>query len=142
MDIGLAPNRDGLLDDADVKELAGFGVMRRALFAHEVKDGGPFNVVVMSEDISKGERVDEWEFVADGKAILGGKSIGAKRIRLLETPCTAKTRTVKVLKGADGEVAVSFKLYLADPELVKTILDATAKSGETDTAKWMTASEK
>jgi hypothetical protein len=42
----------------------------------------------------------------------------------------------------DGEVAVSFKLYLADPELVKTILDATAKSGETDTAKWMTASNK
>ena len=143
MDIGLAPNRDGLLDDADVKALAGFGVMRRALFAHEVKDGGePFNVVVMSEDISMGERVDEWEFVADGKAILRGKSIGAKRIRLLETPCTAKTRTVKVLKGADGDVAVSFRLYLADPELVKTILDATAKSGETDTAKWMTASEK
>lgn len=143
MDIGLAPNKDGLLDEADVKALAGFGEMRRALFAHEVKDGGePFNVVVMSEDISRGERVDEWEFVADGKAVLHGKSIGAKRIRLLETPSAAKTRTVKVLKGADGEVAVSFKLYLADPELVKTILDATAKSGETDTAKWMTASNK
>jgi len=44
--------------------------------------------------------------------------------------------------ATDGEVAVSFKLYLADPELVKTILDAMAKSGETNTAKWMTASNK
>ena len=143
MNIGLAPNKDGLLDEADVSALAGFGVMRRALFAHEVKDGNEsFNVVVMSEDISKGERVDEWEFVADGKAILRGKSIGAKRIRLLETPCTAKAREVKVLKGADGEVAVSFRLYHADPGLVRTILNATTKSGETDTAKWMTASGK
>ena len=142
MDIGLAPNKDGILDEADVKALAGFGVMRRALFLHEVKDGSePFNVVVMSEDISKGERVDEWEFVADGKAILRGKSIGAKRIRLLETPCEAKAREAKVLKGADG-ADVSFRLYLADPSLVRTILDATTESGETDTAKWMTACDK
>ncbi len=143
MNIGLAPNKDGVLDDADVQALAGFGAMRRALFAHEaIEVGEPFNVVVMSEDISKGERVDEWEFVADGTAILRGKSIGAKRIRLLETPCAAKTRAVKVLKGADGDVAVSFRLYFADPELVRAILDATAESGETDTAKWMTASDK
>lgn len=65
-----------------------------------------------------------------------------KRFSVLVATCAAKTRAVKVLKGADGEVAVSFKLYLADSELVKTILGATAKSGETDTAKWMTASGK
>jgi len=142
MNIGLAPNRDGVLDEADVKALSGFALMRRALFAHEVKDGEDFNVVVMAEDISKGERVDEWEFVNGGNAILHGKSIGAKRIRLLETPCAAKSLKVNVLK-CDGAVGdIPFRLYRADPELVKEVFAATTESGETDTAKWMTATMK
>jgi len=41
---------------------------------------------------------------------------------------------------ASGEnlKGVSFKLYYADPELVRMVLAATTDSGETDTAKWMT----
>ena len=148
MNIGIAPNREGLLDSDDVKALAGFKVLKDALFAHEVASGGvqssatasePFNVVVMHEDISKGEQVDEWEFVADGKAILRGKSIGVKRIRVLETPCAAKLCEVRVLKNGGAFQGVSFKLYRADHELVRLVLSATTESGETDTAKWMTA---
>ena len=139
MNIGIAPNKDGLLDADDVKALAGFKTLKDALFAHEAKLGEPFNVVVIREDISKGEQVDEWEFVADGKAILRGKSIGLKRIRVLETPCTAKSCEVKVLKDGGTLQGVSFKLYRADPELVRLVLSATTESGETDTAKWMTA---
>ena len=138
MNIGIAPNKDGLLDADDVKALSGFKTLKDALFAHEVKQGEPFNVVVMREDISKGEQVDEWEFIADGKAILRGKSIGLKRIRLLETPCAAKSCEVKVLKDGGALQGVSFKLYRADPELVRLVLSATTESGETDTAKWMT----
>jgi len=108
-----------------------------AAFPREVKQGEPFNVVVMREDISKGEQVDEWEFVADGKAILRGKSIGLKRIRVLETPYTAKSCEVKVLKDGGALQGVSFKLYCADPELVHLVLSSTTESGETDTAKWM-----
>ena len=139
MNIGIAPNKDGLLDADDVTALAGFKTLKDALFAHEAKSGEPFNVVVMREDISKGEQVDEWEFVADGKAILHGKSIGLKRIRVLETPCTAKSCEVKVLKDGGALQGVSFTLYRADPELVRLVLSATTESGETDTAKWMTA---
>ena len=143
MNIGIAPNKDGVLDEADVKALANFNVIRSALFAHEVKSGEvPFNVVVMSEDISKGERVDKWEVVADGSVILLGKSIGAKRIRLLATPCAAKTCVVKVYNGAGEEVDISFRRYYAAPELVNAVLAATTESGETDTAKWMTAPAK
>lgn len=36
---------------------------------------------------------------------------------------------------------VSFKLYRADPELVRLVLSAATESGETDTAKWMTAGQ-
>ena len=139
MNIGIAPNKDGLLDADDVKALAGFKTLKDALFAHEAKSGEPFNVVVMCEDISKGEQVDEWEFVADGKAILRGKSIGLKRIRVLETPCVAKSCKVNILKDGGALQGVSFKLYRADPELVRLVLSATTESGETDTARWMTA---
>ena len=141
MNIGIAPDKSGRLDADDVRALAGFSVMRNALFAHEAKAGGPFNVVVMREDVSNGEQVDEWEFVADGKAILNGKSIGWKRIRLLETPCVAQTVDLKVLKDGGALKGVSFKLYNADPELVKTILGASGDDRETDTAKWMTATD-
>jgi alpha-L-fucosidase len=139
MDIGVAPNKEGVLDSADVRSLAGFGAIRREFFSHEVRDGGKFNVVVMSEDISKGEQVDAWEFVADGTTIFSGKSIGVKRIRVLENPVSAKNCEIKVLKDGGDLQGVSFKLYLADPALVKTVLAATTESGETDTAKWMTA---
>ena len=141
MNIGIAPNKEGLLDADDVKALAGFKTLKDALFAHEAKPGEPFNVVVMREDISKGEQVDEWEFVSDGKAILRGKSIGVKRIRVLETPCIAKNGEVKILKDGGEFHGVSFKLYRADPELVRLVLSSTTESGETDTAKWMTAEQ-
>ena len=141
MNIGVAPNKDGLLDADDVKALAGFKTLKDALFKQEVKQGEPFNVIVMSENISKGEQVDEWEFVADGKAILSGKSIGVKRIRILEAPCVAKSCKVNVLNDGGALQGVSFKLYRADPELVRLVLSATTGSGETDTAKWMTAEQ-
>ena len=110
------------------------------MFSREVAPGGgPFNVVVMREDISKGEQVDSWEFAADGKTLFSGKSIGVKRIRVLESPVSAKNCEVRVLKDGGNLQGVSFKLYFADPALVKTVLAATTESGETDTAKWMTA---
>ena len=140
MDIGIAPNKDGVLDEADVRSLTGFGAIRKAFFCREVAPGGGlFNVVVMSEDISKGEQVDAWEFAADGKTLFSGKSIGIKRIRVLESPVSAENCEVRVLKDGGCLQGVSFKLYLADPELVTTVLAATTESGETDTAKWMTA---
>ena len=46
-----------------------------------------------------------------------------------------------MIKDGGALKEVSFKLYNADPELVKTILSATGDDRETDTAKWMTGSE-
>ena len=137
MNIGIAPDKSGRLDADDVRALEGFGIMRNALFAHEAKIGEPFNVVVMREDVSNGEQVDEWEFVADGKTILCGKSIGLKRIRVLEVPCIATNCELKVLKDGGALKGVSFRLYNADTERVKAILNATGDDRETDTAKWM-----
>ena len=66
MNLGVAPDRDGRMDPEDIKALEGFGVIRRAFFANEVTEPGhAFNVVVLSEDISKGEQVDHWTLVGD-----------------------------------------------------------------------------
>ena len=132
MNIGIAPNREGILDADDVKALAGFGVMRKALFAREAR---PFNVVVMKEDVSKGEHVDGWRVLADGREILRGRSVGMKRIRLLTEPVAAGKCEVGVTAGGGK---VELRRYIADADLVKTVLEADADSGETDTAKWMT----
>jgi inosine-uridine nucleoside N-ribohydrolase len=45
MNIGIAPNKDGLLDEEDVKALKGFKVLKDAFFSRPVKDGGNFNFV-------------------------------------------------------------------------------------------------
>ena len=137
MDIGIAPNRHGLLDAGDVAALKRFAEVRQAFFACEAKPGEPFNVIVMTEDVTNGEQVDGWEFRADGKALFAGESIGIKRIRVLREPLKAKSLELKVVKCA-GPSKTSYRLYRADPALVGSVLDARTANGETATAGWMT----
>ena len=137
MNIGVAPNKDGVLDADDVQALKDFGELRKALFAHEANDGEKFNVVALREDVTNGELVDEWEFVADGKTLLHGKAIGIKRIRLLREPVFAKNCSVRVVRGV-GAPKVSYTLYRTDQAVIDAILDAKGCEDETDTAKWMT----
>ena len=140
MNIGLAPDADGLLCAADVRALAGFGAMRKALFAREVvKDGEPFNVVVLSEDLANGEQIDGWRLVADGKTLLSGKAVGRRRIRLLPAPAAPKSLAFETTAAGPAPLPVTVKRYLADEDLVKAVLGAKADGRETDTAKWMQA---
>ena len=142
MNIGVAPNKSGVLADEDVRALRGFGVLRQALFARPVtQPETPFNVVLLREDLSHGEQADGWEVRADGQTILSGKSIGNKRIRVLPKMCMAKRVEVVVTKDGGELRPVTMELFRADPSLVETVTRATTESGETDTAKWMTASE-
>ena len=139
LNLGIAPNREGLLDDEDVKALKGFGDLQKLFFAHSAKDGEPFNIVVMTEDVSVGELVDEWTLTVDGKEFLSGRSVGIKRIRVLNDPVAANVVEVKVTSAVGTPGQVSLARYFVNPALVKTVLAATTESGETDTAKWMTA---
>ena len=141
MNIGVAPNRDGRLDDEDVAALRGFGVLRKAFFAQETTGTEkPFNVVVMKENLSRGEQVDAWELYADDANLFSGRSIGYKRIRILDKPRVARRVEVKVLRHGGEMRDVTVRTYFADPELVRLVQSATTESGETDTAKWMTGS--
>ena len=134
MNIGIAPNRDGLLDEEDVRALKGFGDLQKIFFSREAKEGEPFNVVVMREDVSKGELVDDWKLTVDGKEILSGKSIGIKRIRTLDKPLVGKVELNVSSTSGETPGKVSVTRYFVDPDLLKTVLSSTTESGETDTA--------
>ena len=142
MNIGIAPDKDGVLDADDAKALRGFKLIRDALFANEVQDGGKFNVVVLRENLANGEQIDGWRVVADGNEILSGTAVGSCRIRLLENPVAAADVKFEVTKDGGNALPVSMKRYFADPGLVAAVRGATADGAETDTAKWMQGLEK
>ena len=149
MNLGIAPNKDGLLDDEDVKALADFGKLKAAFFSKPITNG-LCNVVVMSEDVvNRGETCDEWLLyennkkepwdwqLDDGIKLAYGKNIGIKRIRTLDTPRPAEKLWLNVY--GDNAKALPMKFYYVEPDFLKAVLSATTESGETDTAKWMTA---
>ena len=143
MNIGIAPDRHGRLDEEDVRALRDFDALRRELFAHPVAKG-PFNVVVLQEDVSQGELADSWSLEAGGRIWASGTAVGAKRIRLLpeataSAPLTEETRFVcsSHLEGATPKVACAF--YRADPALLATLASAARNDDETETARWMVA---
>ncbi|MBR0197055.1 MAG: alpha-L-fucosidase [Kiritimatiellae bacterium] len=139
MNIGIAPNKEGVIVEEDIRALRGFKIMKEAMFSKEATNAGEeFNVVTLEEDLSAGEQVDEWAIIADGKGILWGESIGRKRIRLLKEPVAAKNIELVIKKHGGNLQQVTFRRYFADPSLVAAILEASTTSGETDTAKWMT----
>ena len=151
MNIGIAPNKDGLLDDEDVKALRGFKELKDAFFARHVDESGRANVVVMTEDVSHGEVLEGWSLVQEKKGLTGvqtkllaeGKTIGIKRIRVLKEPVKTDEILLKVKNENPSHISPGYvrrcRYYYADPELVRLIESATTESGETDTAKWMTA---
>ena len=137
MNIGIAPDKDGVLDEGDVRALKGFRTIRDALFAHETQGGEPFNVVELREDLTNGEQVDGWRLVADGREILAGTAIGYRRIRLLAEPVSAVDVKLEITAHGGNLLPVAMRRYYAAPELVKSVINASGDCGETDTAKWM-----
>ena len=147
MNIGIAPNKDGLLDEEDVKALRGFKAIKDAFFARLPHPSEPCNVVVMSEDVSHGEQISDWCLKSGDRILASGKSIGHKRIRILNEPVIPTSikldyKTDGVPKHDGWCVSVRFQSYAVDPELIRLVKSATTESGETDTAKWMTGTEK
>lgn len=139
MNLGIAPNKEGLLDEEDVRALRGFGDLQKIFRAREGEE--MCNVVVMQEDVSEGEKVDDWTILSDGRTLASGRSIGIKRIRVFDAPVRAKSLRLETFSGvgAPQNARVTMKTYFVEPELLKIVQTATTESGETDTARWMTA---
>ena len=83
LNLGLAPNTKGLLDDVDVERLREFGQWVEEFNGYDAsKDITKmlFDAVDLMEDISHGLKVESWRVLADGKIIASGKQIGYRRI--------------------------------------------------------------
>jgi len=123
MDIGIAPDRRGRLSDEDVGCLRRFAEIREEFFSKPVADtASPFNVIVMTEDIEHGERVDEWRIVLDGRELAKGGKIGTKRIRVLDAPVSGKELRLEVVKGDAKAEEIKVELFAADVELVRKVM--------------------
>ena len=140
MNIGIAPDRHGRLAAEDVAALRRFGEVKRDFFAREVAEGDRFNVVVMTEDVSHGERVDGWSFDVAGRSVLTGAAIGIKRIRVLGEPLIARDCALRVTKSAGRPGETGYRLYFVEPKLLNRVMNATTTNGETETAEWMSQS--
>lgn len=136
MNIGVAPTKDGLIDEVDARELKRFSEIRSEFFSREITDESEFNVVVFEENLIRGEQVDSWQFFADSKKVLWGTAIGLKRIRILDKPITAKECRFHCQRHGGDFRGVTFKRYYVDPKLISRIMNS-ADTVETQTAIMM-----
>ncbi len=130
LDLGLAPNTDGLLDAGDVQRLKEFGAYVRAYKAARVDkdaktkmspdgktltlslpESRTFSAVEIREDLMKnGMAIGAWRVEADGAVIARGPQVGNCRIARFD-PVTAKTVSL-VIEACDGKPALkSFTLH-------------------------------
>ncbi len=139
MNIGIAPDRHGRVAPEDVVALKRFGELKKEFFAKEVTSG-PCNVIVLREDVTKGERVEGWTVTGEAGVLASGGPLGIKRIRVLKEPVPAETLRFSCTfrEGEGGEVKAP-KYYLFDQVTLNRVMNATTTNGETDTAQWMTA---
>lgn len=116
--IGLTPDPSGLIPEPDRARLAEFGVMVDRLYAHpdaSVSGNGsrfvikldrsrPVDRCIISEDISRGERIRKYRIEAmtskGWKTICEGQSVGHKRIESF--PATSTSRLRLVIDKYDG----------------------------------------
>ncbi|MBR1870949.1 MAG: alpha-L-fucosidase [Kiritimatiellae bacterium] len=119
LNLGLAPDRDGLIDKNDVRTLAAFGEWVRAFNAFDaaVEETKVFDCVDLREDISKGLRVKAWRVMADGREIASGGQIGFRRI--VKTGRIV-AHNVQVLFEAEGRTTVVLALRRL-PEIVEPV---------------------
>lgn len=126
--LGLTPNADGLMPEADVKRLKEFGDEVKRRFANPIASTSgtgkkidlklskkqKVNQVVLMEDITKGERVRK--FVLEGKTkngwqtIFEGSCIGHKFIHQFKDMEVSSVR-IKITESKGSPHIKSFKVY-------------------------------
>ncbi len=141
--LNIPPDRRGLIADADVARLKEFREWIDSNFSDnkasqpegftvEIRDGAAVNAVVLGEDISRGQRVEEFtvEALVDGQwlPVTGGTTIGNKRI--LTFPLVAPEAMRLNIISSRGDVYLNrFETYAIEmPADVSVDLPGYAKA--------------
>ena len=119
--LNIPPDNHGLIDQKDVRRLMEFRRWIDANFSKNLlnKPGSEINCVVLEEDISKGQRVEEFDVIAlvDGRRIkaVSGTTIGKKRI-LTFPPVRADRLELKVTASrAEPHASLSGAYFITMP---------------------------
>lgn len=119
--LNIPPDNHGLIDQKDVRRLMEFRRWIDANFTKNLlnKPGSEINCVVLEEDISKGQRVEEFDVIAlvDGRRIkaVSGTTIGKKRI-LTFPPVRADRLELKVTASrAEPHASLSGAYFITMP---------------------------
>ena len=126
--LNVPPNRDGLLDAADVASLKAFGEYRRRTFGKALGttagtslDLGrevTFQVIRLREVIRMGQRVDAFTVERwtgrDWQPFASGSSIGARRLIRLERPVAAARLRVRITQSSAPPLLEEFAIF-AEP---------------------------
>ena len=119
--LNIPPDNHGLIDQKDVRRLMEFRRWIDANFTNNLlnKPGSEVNCVVLEEDISKGQRVEEFDVIAlvDGRRIkaVSGTTIGKKRI-LTFPPVRADILELKVTASrAEPHASLSGAYFITMP---------------------------
>lgn len=119
--LNIPPDNHGLIDQKDVRRLMEFRRWIDANFTNNLlnKPGSEVNCVVLEEDISKGQRVEEFDVIAlvDGRRIkaVSGTTIGKKRI-LTFPPVRADRLELKVTASrAEPHASLSGAYFITMP---------------------------
>lgn len=143
LNLNIPPNRDGLLDERDVKRLKEFGELIKKEFGSELaaeirkEEGEPLTqpvytvtlekpvselkYVVLREDISEGQRVESFRITAEFASgsqypLYLGTTIGNKRICQLQDPFALQN---PLINDADEEISrIRIQVTAARDEVV------------------------
>lgn len=126
--LGVTPDTNGLIPEADAARLKEFGDEIKRVFDKPLAGtdgtgdeliletkGVPFDVIILQEDIRQGERVRDYvlETMQNGtwKALAKGTCIGHKRIHRLASPASAEKVRLRVVKSTAAPIIRKMAIY-------------------------------
>lgn len=119
--LNIPPDNHGLIDQKDVRRLMEFRRWIDANFTNNLlnKPGSEVNCVVLEEDITKGQRVEEFDVIAlvDGRRIkaVSGTTIGKKRILTFPPVRTDRLELKVTASRAEPHASLSGAYFITMP---------------------------
>lgn len=103
LNLNVPPDKDGLIDERDVKRLNEYGDFLKRLFGNPIgyavtkkakqkiilcldRKAKDVSFVVLSEDLTQGQRVESFAILAEDRVLYRGKTVGNKQICCLKDP--------------------------------------------------------
>lgn len=140
--LNIPPDTDGLINDKDVKRLKELRNWIDANFSNnlmESLDETVVNCTIIEEDLSKGQRIEEFDIFADGVKVASGTTVGRKRIITFPAVKASKVTFVPSRFRGDGHFAKLTGVYNIEMPKETAEIDGDFEKVAPDNLKALTA---